>query len=108
MKKISILPVIAAGALASAAAFATPTPNAGFSKWEQHYDKVLCKDYSAQFQDATRYRGMSNVPYSAEKAAGQGEQYCHAGKFSKGDKELTQALTKLHLSPVGPQVGTVD
>lgn len=108
MRKSYIFPVIAAGLLASTAAFAHPTPNAGFSKWKQHYDKVLCKDYSAQFKDAVRYHGMSAMLPSAEKAAGQGEQYCHAGKYSKGDKELGQALTRLSLPPVQPQVGTVD
>ena len=108
MQKSYILPVIAAGLLASTAAFAIPTPNAGFSKWRHHYDMVLCKDYSAQFKDAVRYRGMSELLSSAEKAAGQGEQYCHAGKYSKGEKELSQALTTLGLSPVQPQVGTID
>lgn len=108
MQKSDILSIIAAALLISTAAFAAPTPNSSFSQWRQHYDMVLCKDHSAQFKDAARFRGMSKVPSSAEKAAEKGEQYCRAGNYSKGDKELSQALTMLHLSPVQPQVGTVD
>jgi hypothetical protein len=92
----------------SGSAFAAMNLNPGYVKWQRNYDMLLCTDYGGQFKDAVSVRAAGNVPAAAERAAKEGETLCHNGNYANGDQELSKVITKLQLSPSGPQDDAVD
>jgi len=94
--------------LASGSAFAVTHQNTGYQKWQHDRAMALCADYEAQYKDAVSFRGARTIPASTEDIATKGTMLCHGGDYTKGDQELSTAITMLHLTPSAGQLDDVD